>query len=155
MNLITRLSGSLSAYKEAERKYESYRKDDEKALEECVKIFEKYCGLDSKNFEEYDYRAFVTRRCFNLNEYFCHEGYYSKKKAKTLDEKRDSFMSQNALLTYAPEIAEFYMKNKRFPKILVVDEVVFYGRETNSFLNRFEAAVRRVFKIRSNRLLFA
>lgn len=103
--------------------------------------------------DDYQYRVYFTRGCFNLNEMFYYA--YIRKREKgygggwwpipqreeSIRKARKNFISQNALLSYIHEISDFYERNNYFPVFLLADELVIYGREISSFLRTLESAL--------------
>lgn len=99
--------------------------------------------------------ALITRRCHVLFEIFCrlaHEdevlekvqsGYFGANfkslTPKTLDDiYRDYFITDNALLASADQLAKYYNLNKDLPEFIIVDELLIHGRALNHFLLELE-----------------
>ena len=72
---------------------------------------------------EYDYVCARERRCFNLVARFLPE----------LD-----VISTHALTLKYAEIAEYYKKNRRFPRILILDDLMIHGRSIAKLLQQLE-----------------
>lgn len=123
----------------------------------CCRFFEETWTGDTLHGDfipvaPYIYRVYFTRGCFNLNEMFfyayirrwnedCDELDNNKRRDQEIRKARDSFMTQNALLTYIPQALKSYKLNKYFPMTLIADEMVIYGREISSFLQTLENAL--------------
>lgn len=111
--------------------------------EQDLDFFSSTWGMDGKKI--YDFRAYFARRCFDLNELAYHEVYCrsirDSDKLIQLSNVRQSFITQNALLGYVGKLADSYIGTGDFPKILLVDELMIYGRELSAFLHRLETAV--------------
>lgn len=87
--------------------------------------------------QKHDYIAVMTRRCFNLNDAFLQ--IQKSLKNNTSADKR--FMSDNALLLRAIEIADFYRENGHFPSILLVDDILLHGRGISKLLYSLEEII--------------
>ena len=89
--------------------------------------------------------ALITRRCHVLFEIFCrlaHEdevlekvqsGYFgadfkSLTPQKLDDIYRDYFITDNALLASADQLAKYYNLNRDLPEFVIVDELLIHGR---------------------------
>lgn len=81
---------------------------------------------------EYDYVAVLARRCFALHNIFmrCAEG------SDCIRAKR--VISHNALLFYAHKFAKHYSEYKKFPSVLLVDDLLIHGRGMGRILYHFE-----------------
>ena len=99
--------------------------------------------------------ALITRRCHVLFEIFwriVHENGFWKKvqsgyfgtefKDLTLEKLDDIylnyFITDNALLASADQLAKFYDQNKDLPELIIVDELLIHGRALNHFLLELE-----------------
>ena len=121
-----------------EAAYQSDMARRERWFAECRETYRTY-WRGSPDGQAYDYLVFLTRRSMNLNEYFCcQDASEGREEYETL---HGEFISQNALMCYAPKIAGAYRQTGRFPRILLVDEVLFHGREIMGFLRQFEQVV--------------
>lgn len=95
----------------------------------------------------YAFRAYITRRASNLNEIFFREEYQrrcaqSPEEAAELEAVRQTtFLTQNALLARIPRLTHAYIQTKKFPRLLIVDELIIYGREINSLMQVLESAI--------------
>lgn len=95
----------------------------------------------------YTFCVYITRRASNLNEIFFREEFRRRAgrphgKAAELDAvRRNTFLTQNALLARIPRLTHEYIQTKRFPRILIVDELIIYGREINSLMQTLESAI--------------
>ena len=72
---------------------------------------------------EYDYVCARERRCFNIVARFMPEV---------------NMISSRALMLKYTEIAEYYRQNKRFPKILILDDLMIHGRGVAKLLQQLE-----------------
>ena len=108
--------------------------------------------------------ALITRRCHVLFEIFwriVHEngfwekvqsGYFGIEFKELTPEKLDDiylnhFITDNALLASADQLAKFYDQNKDLPELIIVDELLIHGRALNHFLleleNKLADAIQR------------
>ena len=81
----------------------------------------------------YDYVVFIARRCSNLAEIF-----FRVRAVDNSDLFPANFITDSAMLSLAPRMAETYRWSRRFPTILVVDDIVIYGKALNAFLEELE-----------------
>lgn len=72
---------------------------------------------------EYNYICARERRCFNLVAHFLPD--------------IDMISSRALILKYA-EIAEYYRDNRRFPRILILDDLMIHGRGIAKFMQQME-----------------
>lgn len=90
---------------------------------------------------DYDYVVVRGRRCFNIMARFL---------------PKVDFITFPALLSNYKKLADYYQQNKRFPKILLIDDLVFSGRGMASDLERLEGLLteelldRKVFSKEDN-----
>lgn len=76
----------------------------------------------------------VSRRCSNLVALY-------------LDEIRHSVnfqgrvITENALLVMADSLAKFYVQNRQFLNIIIMDDILVHGRSLNLFLSKFQTIV--------------
>ena len=70
------------------------------------------------------YKILMARRAFNLNYAFM-EACRTQRDEECVT---DSIMSNTALLLYAEELARYYSWVKKFPDILIADDLLFHGR---------------------------
>ena len=103
-------------------------RDDEgqtEAVRFCLPFFR------GRWMEQYDYWTYITRRCLNLNELLFYRQmreFLSEQNTElesSMRQARETFVTQNALLSYADVLAEDYMWRKTFAKILIADEKEF------------------------------
>lgn len=87
----------------------------------------------------YDYIVLNARRCYNLNCIF-QEAYEA---AGGVVENKNRIISNNALLLYAKEIAEYYCARNRFPLTLLVDDLILHGRGISKILSDLEGLIVR------------
>lgn len=78
-----------------------------------------------------DYVVAIARRCFALQNIFVQ---YRNKKNKRI-------ISDNALLLYADKFAQHYIDKGRFPTVLLVDDLLLYGRKVAHWLHDFEELI--------------
>lgn len=100
--------------------------------------------------------ALITRRFHVLFEIFwriaCEEifwaaiqaGYYGQSligltRERLEDLYRHYFVTDNALLASADQLAKFYIQTKDLPELIIVDELLIHGRALNHFLLELEA----------------
>lgn len=81
----------------------------------------------------YRYVVFIARRCSNLAEIFFQV-------LEDTDETRfpPHFITDSAMLSLVPGLAELYRCNRRFPSILVVEDIVIHGKSLTAFLEELE-----------------
>lgn len=72
---------------------------------------------------EYDYVCARERRCFNLVARFL---------------PKVDMISSRALMLKYDEIAEYYRENKKFPRILILDDLMIHGRGVAKLLQQLE-----------------
>lgn len=70
------------------------------------------------------YVVLIARRCFNLNEIFMRV----QRSMGGIVANDDRLISNNALLLYSSEIADYYQTWGCFPSILLVDDLTYHGR---------------------------
>lgn len=76
----------------------------------------------------------VSRRCSNLVALY-------------LDEIRHSVnfqgkvITENALLVMADSLAKFYIQNRQFLNIIIMDDILVHGRSLNLFLSKFQTII--------------
>lgn len=86
--------------------------------------------------QQYGFVVFIARRCSNLLEIFF--------QLWTEDSPRKfppNFITDSALLAQVPLLATYYQRWGGFPPILIVDDIVIYGRSLNTFLEDLEDAL--------------
>ena len=86
--------------------------------------------------DSYHFVLFIARRCSNLMEIFFR-----------LSDRRDeefpaNFITENAMFSLIPVFVRYYRRNKRFPSILIVDDIVIYGRTLDTFLRELKERLR-------------
>ena len=98
--------------------------------------------------EDYAYRVYFTRRCFNMNEILFtlrtlpySDWGYDEREIAALMKARTTFLSQNALFGYVGKMIDTYENSGIFPHILVVDELIIYGRQITAFMRDMENAI--------------
>ena len=100
----------------------------------------------------YNYRVYITRGCFNLNALLfynhirdiCSQSKSGDKKIESVElrEKwKKTFMTQSALLSYVSKLNEDYNARNHFPKILIADELVIYGRQITAYRRQLGDAI--------------
>lgn len=98
-------------------------------LEDDFKIW-----LEGEFKKQYPIIVTVSRRCSNLVALYLEE-------VKRVTGFSGSVVTENALLALADSLAEYYVKNKQFMSILIMDDILVHGRSLNLFLNKFEKIV--------------
>ncbi len=83
------------------------------------------------------YKILMARRAFNLNYAFM-EACRTQRDEECVT---DSIMSNTALLLYAEELARYYSWVKKFPDILIADDLLFHGRGIIKLLDNLEALI--------------
>lgn len=86
-----------------------------------------YAWLQKLGLRSYDYVVATTRRASNMVEAV----------RKTHPDILPHYMTENGLLLQAEEIAEFYVSHGYFPQIAILDDILVYGRNLNTFLTQF------------------
>ena len=81
--------------------------------------------------EQYAYRVYLTQRAANLNELFfirktSDVSEYRKEQLDVLRGK--TFVTGSGILCHVSELAEYYLQNNTFPKILFCDFILMSGR---------------------------
>lgn len=95
------------------------------------------------------YVVVIARRCLNLNEVFMHV--YADDSNIGLN--RTQIISNNALLLYSNEIADYYNTWGQFPSILITDDMIYHGRGIVKLLHDLEELVAiRLEEVRGERL---
>ena len=85
-----------------------------------------------------EYKILMARRMLNLNYALMQEwGAYENERYLT-----DGIMSNTAFLLSARKIADRYAYRKRFPRILICDDIMLHGRGIVDLLNEFQKIVR-------------
>ena len=86
---------------------------------------------------DYDHIIMCARRCFILNDVFL--------RTYELDHetpaRTERIVSNNALLLCALQITEYYKEHGRFPRILIVDDLVLHGRSIRKLIDRLEKLI--------------
>jgi len=95
----------------------------------------------------YALRAYITRRASNLNEIFFQEEVASSADAAGLKAiKGSTFLTQNALLAQMRRLTHIYIHTGKFPRLLIVDELIIYGREINALMQTLEDCMLSAWK---------
>lgn len=94
----------------------------------CLFFDDIFCAAD-----RYDYVVFIARRCSNLVEIF-----FRVLRGDAGILFPSNFITDGAMLSLVPRMAEMYRWSKRFPTILVVDDIVIYGKSLTAFLEELE-----------------
>lgn len=85
-----------------------------------------------------EYKILMARRMLNLNYALMQEwGAYENGRYLT-----DSIMSNTAFLLSARKIADRYAYRKRFPRILICDDIMLHGRGIVRLLTKFQRIVK-------------
>lgn len=81
----------------------------------------------------WDYVVFLVRRSYILALIM------EKVTGKKMEENSDAcFLTEASLVLHCEELAEFFRKYKRFPRILLCDETLIHGRNVNQFIEIME-----------------
>lgn len=83
------------------------------------------------------YKVFMARRAFNLNYAFMEACGVQKDDSYQVD----NIMSNTAFLLCAEELADYYRRTGQFPRILIVDDLLFHGRGIIKLLDNFATLV--------------
>lgn len=86
-----------------------------------------------------DYKVMMARRMLNLNDALMQE-WDAKRNEQYLT---DGIMSNTAFLLSARTIADRYAYRKRFPRILICDDIMLHGRGIIKLINNFMRIVSR------------
>lgn len=119
---------------------------------EALRGFYVRSWADRTDVPAYTRRVYITRRSFNLNDHFFRMEHDCLKMtdpvaADRLDcLRRSTFLTQSALFAYVPKWTRSYLRTKRFSPILIVDELIVYGREISSLMYTLEALVCSVWQ---------
>ena len=86
-----------------------------------------------------DYCGVLTRRCLNLLEVLLNR--FKDELTPGLLSQCDQIMTENGFLLKAEEIASSYLKEEKFPTILLADDLLVHGRSINRFYQVFQELV--------------
>lgn len=129
---------------------------DEEAYNTLLSFFENTWGeylssansyVNSQNdIKRYKYRVYTARKCSEMNEMFfnvCKEIAQKKERDFTYFEnlRKESFITQHALMLAAPELANFFRDYGEFPAILICDELAVFGHKIARLVSDLEDAV--------------
>lgn len=130
--------------------YESFAQFFLRLIVDCLKI-------EQTDENHYFFVAFLTRRCHVLLEIFleifrsfCVDGISAGSLLPFIEEMDydeirrivdEHFLTDSNLITQAGKVADFYRETGRFPKIIILDEIILHGRAVNSLLLKYESAV--------------
>lgn len=78
---------------------------------------------------QYAYVSATERRCFNLAYTFLP------------DDRKENLISNSGLLRYHRELAQQYLREGQFPRILIQDDLLLHGRGLSKFLHQLESAI--------------
>lgn len=88
--------------------------------------------------DDYRYVVFIARRCSNLMEIF----FELRDRSSDHDEDEEGFPSKfitdSALFSKVPILVRYYRRSRRFPPVLVVDDIVIFGQGLETFLRELE-----------------
>lgn len=93
-------------------------------LDEIELFFEEISQIS----EQYEYITAAERRAFNLAAWYLTD--ISK------------LVSNSGMLLQYKKLSEYYRKHSRFPRVLVVDDLMMHGRGMSKFLEQLETLVR-------------
>ena len=111
---------------------------DGAALDEVRRWLEKFASMEA------EYHAVMTRRCLNLMELVLSK--YRDEMSDYMRKCFDRVMTENALLLQAEQVAKYYLRSGRFPKIMLADDLLVHGRSINRFFQTFQELVLRHIK---------
>ena len=99
----------------------------QQCYDELYAFFRDSWGLEN-GAVDYSYRVYTARKCFNLNELFfsiyMHDIANTSFEEKALDIRRRTFMTHHGLFCCVPDLIDEFRLHNRFPRILIVDELV-------------------------------
>lgn len=78
---------------------------------------------------QYAYVSATERRCFNLAYTFLP------------DDRKENLISNSGLLRYHRELAQQYLREGQFPRILILDDLVLHSRGISKYLHQLESAI--------------
>ena len=82
--------------------------------------------LKSKQYHDVPYKVIVSDRC---------EALFESVADSQFGMLSNSLMTRNGLLLRTEELAEYFRKNKKFPKILLINDIDYYGRGINAIIS--------------------
>lgn len=88
---------------------------------------------------DYEYIVIFARRCYALHDVFMQT--VLEDSDLSLDEITEKVISNNAFLLYASEFATRYKETGAFPRVLLVDDLLLYGRGMARHLFKFEKLI--------------
>lgn len=108
---------------------------------------------------DYRYRVYVTRRAFNLNEFFFSAECAQLRTHGMVDRmrqleqiRRHTFITQHALCGYVDELVDAYEETGEFPAILIIDELAVYGHEITMVMQQFETLIKAAWRAKNGDL---
>ena len=120
----------------------------QQCYDELYAFFRDSWGLEN-GAVDYSYRVYTARKCFNLNELFfsiyMHDIANTSFEEKALDIRRRTFMTHHGLFCCVPDLIDEFRLHNRFPRILIVDELVIYGHEITNIICTLEDMVCEFF----------
>lgn len=89
------------------------------------------------------YKVFLVRRCFNLMYSFYKVKQVTLGKNNPLlnPQVEGTFYTDSSILACAEDIADYYIKWRCFPDILIVDDILIHGRTLNRLIDNLIDAV--------------
>lgn len=85
--------------------------------------------------KNYAYVVYMARRCFNLYDA------YSKIQSDGTNKSSPSVLSNTGFLLKTYDLAKAYVANRRFPNILIHDDIMFYGTSVYDLLFHAEELI--------------
>ena len=117
-----------------------FLKDD---YERLLSFFKKTWEDPSAN-EKYLYRVYLAQKCFNLNELFFRAAFDEaggEERARLADIRKKTFVSQTGFVMQAGILSKYYKEHKKFPKILICDELLKTGHDFMEVLTSVSQAI--------------
>ena len=117
-----------------------FLKDD---YERLLSFFKK-TWEEPSNDEKYLYRVYLAQKCFNLNELFFRAAFDEtggEEQARLADIRERTFVSQTGFVMQAGILAKYYKEHKKFPQILICDELLKTGHDFMEVLMSVSQAI--------------
>lgn len=117
-----------------------FLKDD---YERLLSFFRKTWEEPSDN-EKYLYRVYLAQKCFNLNELFFRAAFDEaggEEQARLAAIRERTFVSQTGFVMQAGILAKYYKEHKKFPKVLICDELLKTGHDFMEVLMSVSRAI--------------
>ena len=94
--------------------------------------------------EKFLYRVYLAQKGFNLNELFFQAAFNEadrEEQARLADIREKTFVSQTGFVMQAGKLVEYYTEHKKFPKILICDELLKTGHDFMEVLMSVSQAI--------------